>query len=357
MPTLLRRILIIVIFFCSLGFSGTLCADTLEKRLPVGPGGSLELITQGSDVIVEGTDRGEVLVKIESKGDIEENFEITFDQQGNTLKIKTIPKKKSSDLSKSDRRHGLNFEISVPRSFNTDISTSGGDIGVRSINGRVSNKTSGGDVLCESISGAVSARTSGGDVELSAVTGPVEVKTSGGDIDAVSITGDCSLKTSGGDIEASNISGECSFQTSGGDINLESQNGSVQAGTSGGDIEFIGIKGTVRVKSSSGDITVNRLAGLVSAQSSGGDISVEMVQSPAEYCELNSTSGDIELFIPENSNFQLSASTSGDEIKCDLPVTVTDVKKKGRLAGTVGSGGPLLDIKSTGGDISIIGVD
>ena len=357
MTTLLKRILIIVIFFCSLGFSGTLYADTLEKNFPVGPGGSLELITQGSDVIVEGTDRGDVLVKIESKGDIEENFEITFDQQGNILKIKTTPKKKSSDLFKSDRRHGLNFEISVPRSFNTDISTSGGDIEVSSINGRVSNKTSGGDVLCENISGAVSARTSGGDVELSAVIGPVEVKTSGGDINAVNIKGGCSFKTSGGDIDAVTITGDCSFKTSGGDINLESQKGPVQASTSGGDIEFIGVNGTVRVKTSSGDITVNRLEGRVSVQSSGGDISVEMIQSPAEDCELRTISGDIELFIPENSNFQLSARTSGDEIECDLPVTVTGLQKKGRLVGTVGSGGPLLDIKSTGGDISIIGVD
>jgi hypothetical protein len=96
-------------------------------------------------------------------------------------------------------------EVQVPRAFNFDIHTSGGDITVGQLTGTARGRTSGGDILVTEIKGPVEMTTSGGDVRVEQVDGETRLSTSGGDVDISRINGDLDAKTSGGYIHLTDV--------------------------------------------------------------------------------------------------------------------------------------------------------
>ena len=313
------------LFLISFSATAVFSAKTIEKRFPIGPGGSLEMDVQGSSVTVEGSTRSNVHVRVESKKDIEENWVLSFEQQGDRLIITAEGKKESRlfGLIKTFSGKGLEFTVSVPENFNPQIRTSGGSIRTSTISGTVDIHTSGGSLTCEQIAGSFSGHTSGGSINLNGIEGPFDAKTSGGSITAKELAGDGSLKTSGGS------------------INVEGCRGSLEARTSGG------------------GITVTGLDGPATAQTSGGGITMEMVNSPSGDCELKTSGGGINLTMPRESNVMIYAKTSGGKVHTDLPVTVTvqGEASRGHLEGKIGNGGPLVSLKTSGGSIRISATD
>lgn len=321
----LLHVLIGTLVFLSFTSANLFCAKTIEKSFPVGPGGSLEMTVSGSSVSVEGSSRSNVHVRVESKKDIEEHYELTFEQEGNKLIIVAERKKDSRffGLIKTSSGNGLKFTISVPENFNPQVRTSGGSIRTSTISGTVDIHTSGGSLTCERIAGSVSGHTSGGSINLKGIEGPFEAETSGGSITAKELDGDGSLRTSGGS------------------INVE------------------GCRGVLEAKTSGGSINVTGLDGLATAHTGGGGITMEMVNSPSGDCVLKTSGGGINLTMPRESNVTIYAKATGGKVHTDLPVTVTvqGEVSRGRLEGKIGSGGPLVSLKTSGGSIRISATD
>jgi len=317
----LSHVLVAAVFFLSFSATAVFSAKTIEKRFPVGPGGSLEMDVQGSSVTVEGSSRSDVHVWVESKKDIEEHYKLSFEQHGDRLIITAEGKKESRlfGLVRKFSGKGLEFTISVPENFNPQIRTSGGSISISTISGTVDIHTSGGSLTCKQVSGPVSAHTSGGSINLNGIEGPFEAKTSGGSITASEITGDGSLKTNGGHIK------------------VEGCRGALEARTSGGSINVTGMDGPA------------------TAQTSGGGITMEMLTSPSGDCELKTSGGGINLTMPRESNVMIYAKTAGGKVYTDIPVTVTVQGETGRghLEGKIGSGGPPVSLKTSAGSIRI----
>jgi hypothetical protein len=283
----------------------------VEKTFAVQPGGTLTVNTQGGDIrVLAGGDQEVRIVarqrfpRADTEAEADEvmrdlTFELT--QQGNDVSV----------LTKSDRRlSGFNwgnhvqidFTITVPSRYTADIRTSGGDINVGGLTGRLS------------------AQTSGGDIELARIDGEINASTSGGDIALAEGTAGARLRTSGGDIRVGRIARKADLETSGGDIEVRSAGASVDASTSGGD---------------------------VAATFEGG--------VPAD-ATLSSSGGDIVARIRQDSSFRLDASTSGGGVDA-AGLTLTIERGgvgKNRLVGSVNGGGPLLKLRTSGGDIRII---
>ena len=77
----------------------------------------------------------------------------------------------------------------MPRRFEIDVRTGGGNIALKDTVGSVKLNTSGGDVSANNLDGVVSLRTSGGSITADKVRGDVEAKTSGGDVRLLNIDG------------------------------------------------------------------------------------------------------------------------------------------------------------------------
>jgi hypothetical protein len=284
---------------------------TVEKTFTVAPGGKLHLETQGGEIrvapgadgVVKITARERIRADSDSEADeILKKLDLDFEQTGNDV----------SAIAKYERESvgfhwgswppvQVDFIVTVPASFATELSTSGGGITVGDLNAPVRARTSGGAIKLGKIGAAVDAHTSGGSVTLDAAKGELK------------------LSTSGGSITVGRVDGPANLSTSGGNIKIDSVVGELQAHTSGGGIRA-GISGPLK-----------------------GD------------CTLSTSGGSVKVNVDKSAAFRLDAATSGGSVDAGgLTITLEKSNRsRSKLAGSVNGGGPLLKLRSSGGGIDL----
>lgn len=278
----------------------------VEKTFTVKPGELLKVETSGGSIRVQSADDNKVTVVAKQR--IKANSEAEADELLEDLTL-TIEQDDDGVVAKSKyERRGwgsqpvqVDFTVTVPTRYNVWLRTSGGDVRVSDLDGYVDAHTSGGNIVLGKISREVEARTSGGNVALEEGMGRVKLNTSGGNIRVERAAGDTDLGTSGGDIQ------------------IKSVEGTVHASTSGGNVSA-GIAGALK-----------------------GD------------CVLTTSGGQVRATVDRSAAFQLDASTSGGGVNAEgLTITIDKGGAgKSRLSGKVNGGGPLLKLRSSGGNIVI----
>ncbi len=281
----------------------------VEKTFSVTPGGTLRIETEGGSIRVQtSTDS---VVKITAKEKIRADSEAEADELLKKLDL-TIEAQGSdvTAIAKYERPTGLrwgntpvqvDFIVSIPTRFAADLKTSGGDIVVGDLDGKIRARTSGGDVRLGKISGEINASTSGGNMELAEGRSETKLSTSGGNIALGRVAGPTEVSTSGGDIKAAEVEN------------------------------------------------------IFTAKTSGGNVTATFVGGLRGDSLLSTSGGRVKASVEPATGFQLDASTSGGAVKAD-GLTITIEKGgagKSRLAGAVNGGGPLLKLRSSGGDIVI----
>lgn len=248
-----------------------------EKSYEVNSGQLLEIQSDVGDIKITTWDKDIVSIKVFGGRNAADDVKFYFNQTSNGV---LVDAEKRSSWSGWFGRIRVKYEIDVPRNFNLDLKTGGGDILVLDLNGEINLKTSGGDITCEEIIGNIIATTSGGDIQLNSHVGNVELKTSGGDIDIKSSNGKVNAITSGGDITVDYL-GEnkgINLRTSGGDVVVkipESLKADLELRTSGGSIKT---NIEERIKESSRTKFIGQLNGgglELYAKTSGGDIRIQ----------------------------------------------------------------------------------
>jgi hypothetical protein len=283
----------------------------VEKSFSVQPGGTLTVETQGGNIRIETSD--DLTVKVVAKETMRTNSEQEADEILRKLSLDIV--QESGGVSARARYENkpagfhwgswppvqVSFVVTIPKQYHATLKTSGGDIEVGDLNGKLHARTSGGNVRLGKISGEIDAGTSGGNVRLK--EGLANVK----------------LSTSGGNISVDRAIGATRLDTSGGDISIGSVENTLHASTSGGNVTA-GIAGSFK-----------------------GD------------CELHTSGGTVRAKVSRDAAFNLDASTSGGDVRAE-GLTIT-IEKGGsgrsRLAGKVNGGGPLLRLRSSGGDVTI----
>ncbi|MEZ5331969.1 MAG: DUF4097 family beta strand repeat-containing protein [Thermoanaerobaculia bacterium] len=298
-------------------------ADVIERTFDVEPGGRFVLDTDRGSVEVKTTEEARVGVRVErrvrSGSARETDHEVRFDQRGSEVSVRGETDRGLLGLRSS--RLEVRYTVTVPRRFDLRLDTAGGDITVTDLEGDLAAHTSGGDMALGRIFGAVDASTSGGDVELSGST--VEA----------------TLRSSGGDLRIGDVDGRVDALTSGGDVRIDRAGGDVTASTSGG------------------NITVGEVRGAIDARTSGGDVIATLTTQPESDCRLSTSGGSVEVRLAAGIGAEVDAYTSGGELELDVPVTVRGKLSKSRVEGRVNGGGPLLTLRSSGGDIVVRGLD
>ncbi|MBA4136534.1 MAG: hypothetical protein C0518_04380 [Opitutus sp.] len=282
----------------------------VEKTFTVQTGGNFEAFTEGGYIKVETADVNEVRITArqtfrtddEAKAnELLEDLELTIEQRGNTVVAESRYAKRGPNWFGNWPPVTVDFTVTVPRNFNLNMKTSGGDIVVGNLKGNVRARTSGGDLRFARIEGEIDGQTSGGNVRLEEGTASAKLHTSGGNVYVDRAGGPTSVSTSGGSIE------------------------------------------------------LNSVAELLSATTSGGNIYAKITTPIKQDTTLSTSGGRVKLSVPSGSGFQLDASTSGGDVDAE-GLTLTIQKGgigKSRLIGSVNGGGPKLKLRSSGGDIII----
>jgi DUF4097 and DUF4098 domain-containing protein YvlB len=161
------------------------------------------------------------------------------------------------------------------------------------------------------------------------------------------------VTTSNGAIRVEATEGPVMLRTSNGAIHLSDVNGSLDLGTSNGGIDVEGTAGRAVLHTSNGHIQANRVSGPIDATSSNGSITLEFEGSPKNDVHASTSNSSITLRMPPQTAARVRASTSNASISTDFDVTMQGEISKNHINGTIGGGGPLLDLSSSNGGIHI----
>lgn len=343
----------------------------LQKTFNVSNGGKLVVSVGSGDIRIRVWDKTQVQMTVSNIGDDADRVE--SDQEGNTV---TVRYRSHSGWWSSNR--DLRFEFFVPQSFNVDLttsggdveisgtlagnaemSTSGGDLKIDEVDGTLQGRTSGGDVVVRNVQKDATLTTSGGDIQVDRAGSKLEITTSGGEITVGTVGKDLDASTAGGDISIQKVGGELRASTASGDISVGKVGGSISVNTSGGDITLSSGNGRISANTSGGDVTISDVVGSVDVNSSGGTIKVGFTPKGDESSRIESSGGDVYLYIPSDAKVTVHAQVyGGDEesIVSDFPVTLHR-----RSSGfgnqnaevTLNGGGPEIYLQTSSGSIYI----
>ncbi len=306
------------------------CSATVEdeqsKTFTVAPGGKLVIDADRGSIDLQPGSDDQLDIRVHRKvtssserraREVLEAHEVTFRQDGDTVSVRARSNQSWQHLGWWGGGFGVRYEITLPRRFNVDL------------------KTAGGSIAIAELAGEVRAHTSGGSLKFGVIDGPVTCKTAGGSIRIASAAGVVDAHTSGGSVSVDEAKAPATLGTSGGSIRVKQARAALKADTSGGSIEL-------------GEVGAG-----VEATTSGGSIRAGFVRAPESNCRLATSGGSVRVTLPADANLNVDARTSGGRVTCDLPVTVQGEVKRNELVGRLGSGGPLLQLRTSGGSISI----
>ncbi len=181
---------------------------------------------------------------------------------------------------------------------------------------------------------------SNGGVRVTDVEGPARLQTSNGGIHVMNLRGNLDARTSNGTIEAENVSGGASLNTANGRVRADSVQGPFEASTSNGGIRV----------HLAGD-TPNAPMKLTT---SNGPVDLTLDTPAQNDIHASTSNGSITLHLPGSTHARVHAVTTNSGIASDFDVQLQGAAGKHRIEGTIGGGGPLLDLSTTNGAIRLV---
>jgi hypothetical protein len=271
-----------------------------------------------------------------------EEMEIEVGKSGKTLRIQTdYSRRHRSGRNFWERVFGswsgsqyVEYRIFLPEKIEIEISTSSADVSGEKLRNDLRLHGSSSDLFLEDCRGKLSVEVSSGDLKLINVEGDLNLKGSSSEVYIDHFKGDAFIDDTSGDIEIYQLEGDLVVDNSSGDLMLKESHGNL------------------RVSTSSGDISVHKHRGAVNINSCSGDVEVGLTTVEGEKHYLETSSGDVRLYLPEDIDGWIEVETTSGEIHSQLPLEVSSVSEN-KLRGRLGSGAAEMEICTVSGDVGL----
>ncbi|MCP4544899.1 MAG: DUF4097 domain-containing protein [bacterium] len=317
-----------------------------SRTVPVGPCHGLMIRNSLGQLEIRGEDREDVFIDIQFRvrGKKEEEIKAISDRlslvvepEGGWLRLS--PRYAGKDIRVQDPVfHKIkiysDIKVRLPRDFNVDASIVRGDMTVQDMDGDILLNGTSGDVEAQRLQGRFELKLTSGNLEAEDIGDEVAIVVTSGRIRLRRIDGNVRIKSDSGGLVANDLASNLIVQTESGDVNVERVTG---------DLSLVSIFGEIYIDSPGGQ---------VQARTSNGDITVIGVGGPGQSCHLTSSSGDVEVFLTKEADYQVDLSTSSGAIHWKLPLEVHSVSRQA-LLGLLGEGMDTFHIVTASGDMRI----
>ncbi|MCK4967110.1 DUF4097 family beta strand repeat protein [bacterium] len=165
----------------------------------------------------------------------------------------------------------------------------------------------------------IDAHSTNGGIKINDIEGSVLSRSTNGSIEANKIVGDTELKTTNGRISTFDIIGNVKAKTTNGSINLDNNTGSVEARTT------------------------------------NGSISAEILKLEKDVI-CRTTNGSVNVKIHKDINADFVGKTTNGKIYTDFPILIQGEISKNRIEGKINDGGRLINLRTTNGNIRLLGL-
>ena len=287
--------------------------ETVERSFEATDGGRFVLDADWGHVEVETREQQTVDVVVEHA----DKLELGFEQHDDVVRVRAERKGRSIRRWFGGGEDSPRFNITVPRRFDLELVTAGGNIRVPDLDGEVVARTAGGKLAIANVAGSVDGRTSGGSIHVVSAGGPVKARTSGGS------------------------------------IRIGSAAGAVDARTSGGSIRIGGAEGSTVARTSGGSIELANIAGSIEARTAGGSIKATLSGQPDGESSLRTVGGGITFGLAEGVALDIDARTTGGRVTAELANMESTTVDRSAVVTTVNGGGPTMTLRTTGGSIRL----
>lgn len=199
----------------------------------------------------------------------------------------------------------------------------------------VAHSGSGSQVI-DGLQGPVEAKAGSGHLRINNIGGNVDAHTGSGGVEANNIAGSLRASAGSGSIRASNIgsAAAASSTTAANSANAASSGAAnIDIDTGSGGIHLENVKGTLDARAGSGHISA-------SGQMLGG-------------WALRTGSGGVDVHLPNSAAFNLEAHTGSGSLSITPPITMQGTISRHDIRGAVRGGGPLLQVQTGSGGISV----
>lgn len=198
----------------------------------------------------------------------------------------------------------------------------------------------------------VETRVGSGSQSVRNVRGPVKLVSGSGGVTADAIQEDAQIVSGSGTIEASGVGGEFRGTAGSGGITAREVHGDVRLTTGSGSISVSKPDSRVTVKAGSGPITIQGASDSLTATTGSGSLAIDGNPSPNSFWELHTGSGSVNLGLPANGSFRLSATARSGSIQASIPIVIEEQSRR-ELRARVGSGAARIEVQTGSGSIRI----
>ena len=301
---------------CAMGPAATGAFDrTLNVTAPI----RLELSNASGEVKIAGSSDNKVHVHADVRAS-----GISFDspQKRVDAVVSNPPVEQKGDTIRIgkdfNRVHNVSIAYTIEVPHDTEIST-------QLLSGPQSITNVRGPVKADAASGSIHVENVDRQTTLNTLSGSIDVQNIGDDLRASSASGSVTVSKIKGDVRISALSGMTQIADPGGRVDADTASGSVE------------VQGAMR------DVKARAVSGTVNVQGNPGDTS---------YWDLKTTSGVVQLGIPSNANFHLSAEAVSGQIKTDVPIVIEE-QGKHSLRARMGTGGGRVEVHTISGEIRV----
>ena len=378
---------------------------SFQQAVAARTGGTLTLdLKTGGNVIISGTDQQQVALRATLGGPGAKYTAVTFRPTADGVSLTS-----RYTGNGRDQNFSHTFRMTVPRKFNVQVKSAGGEISITDVDGTFSGVTGGGEIRLLRVRGSANLSTGGGGIQVSnsnltgsVTTGGGQVLLNGvrGGLDATSGSGPVTSINS--DVSKSNdddSSGEGRSSTTtndhttttyvgpsrfpasfgrngivmtsaGGDISVPEAPQGARVRTGGGAIRIGPSAGEVSASTGGGSIEIGPAAGSVAATTGAGNVTITIVGPGSHAIDVTSGLGRVILVLPADISATLDLETAytnnlghKTRIESDWQLATTETTTWDASEGTprryvrarqeIGSGGDVIRVRTVNGNAVI----
>lgn len=326
--------------------------DDLQQTFPAG--GSLHVASERGAINVSVSNDSVVHVSVHKRIKAERQNEADGWNKSTQPKLSVSGQIVTLDANThgaGDQSVSTDLDISLPRKAGLTLSTRHGDINIMGRDGNADVTSSDGDVSVSDLNGSLTLHLDKSSAHISQISSDVTIQGRANDVSLEDIKGGVRLD---GDfmesVKLSRISKPVSFKTARTDMDFIKLDGYLNLDS--GDLEANSVNGPLRLRTRSKDIMLNGVSNDVHLDDENG--AVELHLNKVGTVEINNSKGDIRVFLPEKSAFQVDAQARDGEIQSDFSaLKINNGDQRSTANGSVNGGGPRMVLNNEHGAIEI----
>jgi DUF4097 and DUF4098 domain-containing protein YvlB len=329
--------------------------DQMQQAFPAG--GNLRVVSNRGGVTVNSWDQKDIKVVVHKRlvADNEQQSKQVDSQTRPTISVSGNLVTVNANTTGAGDQHAVStdLDITVPRTVAVDVATQHGDISVQGRDAEVKVSNSHGDVNLGQITGNSTVVMRKGSLTAAHLKGDLSVDGRLDDTNISDVSG--KLEMTGdyfGDMSLAGVKKGVRFKSSRTDMEFSRLDGDLSMES--GDLQAKSLAGPLRLITRSKDIHLDNVSGDVKVENSNGSIEVHAGKLPLGSMQIDNSKGDIQVVLPTEATFSLSARTRDGDIESDFnQIQVNSDHGQSTASGKVGSGASRLEINNQYGSIEI----